>query len=205
MLFSDTYQEIENSSKGEYKEKGSKFIGYSFPVYSEEEIKNKLQEIRKKENSAHHHCYAFVLYPDKSAYRYNDDGEPSSTAGKPILRVITSNNLTNILIIVVRYFGGTKLGILGLIRSYKKTASNTIENGTIITKRIKEIYEVLFKYPDMNHVMKIIKKNKIEIIETNSSEKNCKIIFSINKNNSNTMINKFKKYHQLHIKYIKTL
>jgi len=154
-MFSDTYKEIKNPIKGLYKEKGSKFISYLFPVYSEEEVKEKLEEIRKKEHAARHHCYAYILNSDKSAQRANDDGEPSSTAGKPILGQILSNNLTNILIVVVRYFGGVKLGVPGLIRSYKTAAADAISQGIFITKTIKEQYKVSFKYSQMNDVMNI--------------------------------------------------
>ena len=205
MLFSNTYQEIKSPTKGKYNEKGSKFIGYAFPVYSEKEVKDKLQEIKKTEQSANHYCYAFILHPDKSASRFNDDGEPSSTAGRPILSIIQSKNLTNILIIVVRYFGGVKLGIPGLIRSYKKTALISIENGEVITKNIRELHEVAFKYTHMNYVMTTIKKYDAEIIKTNSSEKDCKIIFAIKYNNSDEVMKIFKKNHELHLKYIKTI
>ena len=152
-MFDNTYKEVKSLSKGIYKEKGSKFIAYSYPVYTENDVKERLQEVKKIEHSARHHCYAYLINPDKSVQRSNDDGEPSSTAGKPILRQIQSNNLTNILIVVVRYFGGVKLGVPGLIRSYKTAASDAISQGIFITKTIKEQYKVYFKYPMMNDVM----------------------------------------------------
>ncbi|MEC7863679.1 MAG: YigZ family protein, partial [Bacteroidota bacterium] len=133
-MFDDNYREIKSPATGLYKEKGSKFIAYAFPVYSEVQAKKKLENVKKLEHSARHHCYAYVLHADKSAWRANDDGEPSSTAGKPILGQIQSNNLTNILIIVVRYFGGVKLGVSGLIRSYRTAVANAISQATIITK-----------------------------------------------------------------------
>ena len=166
LMFNDIYKEIKSTTKGTYKEKGSKFIAYAFPVYSEDEVKEKLEEVKKLEHSARHHCYAYILHPDKSAQRANDDGEPSSTAGKPILGQILSNDLTNILIIVVRYFGGVKLGIPGLIRSYKTAASDAISKATIITKTIKEHYEVSFKYPQMNDVMRLVKELDLEVVNT---------------------------------------
>ena len=199
MLFSDIYQEIENQSIGEYKEKGSKFIAYAFPVYSEKEIKEKLLAIKKKDHNANHHCYAFVLNPDKSASRINDDGEPAYTAGKSIFSVIQSNNLTNILIIVVRYFGGVKLGISGLIRSYKSATSNSISNAQIIEKKMKEKYEILFKHEHMNHVMQIIKKNKLEILNTDFKI-DCKLTFAVNKNEADIIISHFKQNYKLSIK-----
>ena len=199
MLFSDIYQEIEGQSIGEYKEKGSKFISYAFPVYAEKEIKEKLLEIKKKDHNANHHCYAFVLNPDKSASNINDDGEPAYTAGRSILSVIQSNNLTNILIIVVRYFGGVKLGIRGLIRSYKSAASNSISNVQIIEKKIKEKYEILFKYEQMHHIMQIIKKNKLEILNTDFKI-DCKLTFAVNKNEADIIISLFKQNYKLSIK-----
>ena len=204
MLFTETYKELDNPSKGLYKEKGSKFIAYAFPIYTEEAVKEKIIEIKKLEKSARHHCYAFILHPDKSSIRENDDGEPKSTAGKPILAQIESNDLTNTLIIVVRYFGGVKLGITGLIRSYKTAASNAISNSNIITKKIKEIYELIFIYEEINNVMRIIKNENIKIIKK-EIDLNCRITISINKKNSDKIIRKFKDNHKVQTQYIKTI
>lgn len=203
-MFDDKYKEIKLSATGVYKEKGSRFISYSYPVYSEKDVKEKLEEIKKKEHAARHHCYAFVLNPDKSAQRSNDDGEPSSTAGKPILRQILSNDLTNILIIVARYFGGIKLGIPGLIRSYKTAAADVISKSIIITKIIKESYEVTFEYTQMNNVMLMVKKYNLKVINTDFNI-NCKLIFTIKRSQSNDIIDDFKKNHKLIIKYLKTV
>ena len=203
-MFEDTYKEIKLPTTGVYKEKGSKFIAYSFPVYSEQEVKKRLEEIKKLDHAARHHCYAFVLNPDKSGQRANDDGEPSSTAGKPILGQILSNDLTNILIVVVRYFGGVKLGIPGLIRSYKAATLEAISSAEIITKTIKEQYEVSFKYPQMNDVMRLVKEFNLKVINTDFQMK-CLLIFTVRKNKKNKALNAFNKYHQIKIKYIKTL
>ena len=203
-MFSDTYKEIKNPIKGLYKEKGSKFISYLFPVYSEEEVKEKLEEIRKKEHAARHHCYAYILNSDKSAQRANDDGEPSSTAGKPILGQILSNNLTNILIIVVRYFGGVKLGVPGLIRSYKTAAADAISQGVFITKTIKKQYKVSFKYPQMNDVMRLIKEHDLEVVTTNF-QIDCNLTFSVSKSKANSIIKTFNDNHKLKIECLKTI
>ena len=200
----DKYQEIKSSTKGIYKEKGSKFVAYSYPVYSEEEVKEKIEEVKRLEHAARHHCYAYILNPDKSAQRANDDGEPSSTAGKSILGQILSNDLTNLLIVVVRYFGGVKLGVPGLIRSYKTAASDSIAAAIIITKTIKEQYEVGFKYPQMNNVMRLVKEFDLEIINTDFRI-DCKLIFAAPKSKANTILDTFKKNHELSIKYIKTI
>ena len=204
MLFSDTYKEIKIPSKGLYKEKGSKFISYAFPVHSEEQVKQRIDDVKKIENSARHHCYAFVLHADKSAIRSNDDGEPSSTAGKPILGRIESNDLTNTLIIVARYFGGIKLGIPGLIRSYKAAAEDSLLNNKVIQKNIKEIYELEFMYENINNVMSIIKTENIDVITTDL-KLDCKIIVSISRKDAERIINLFKNNYKINTKYLKTI
>jgi len=203
-MFDDTYKEVKTHTTGIYKEKGSKFIAYAYPVYSEKQVKEKLEEVKKLEHSARHHCYAYVLHADKSAQRVNDDGEPSSTAGKPILGRILSNDLTNILIVVVRYFGGVKLGVTGLIRSYKTAASDAITDATIITKTIKEHYEVSFKYPQMNDVMRLVKEFDLEVVNTDF-QIDCNLIFAVVKSRVNNVVDTFKKNHELKIKYLKTI
>ena len=203
-MLNDTYKEVKNHTTGIYKEKGSKFIAYSYPVYSEDQVKEKLEEVRKIEYSARHYCYAYILNPDKSSQRANDDGEPSSTAGKPILGQILSNDLTNILIVVVRYFGGVKLGVSGLIRSYKTAAAVVIANSTLITKTIKEQYEVSYKYPQMNDVMRLIKEFDLEVVNTDF-QIDCKLIFAVPKSKANDILNTFKKNHELRIEYIKKI
>jgi len=203
-MFDDTYKEVKSHTTGIYKEKGSKFIAYSYPVYSEQEAKKKLEEVKKLEHSARHYCHAYVLNADKSAWRVNDDGEPSSTAGKPILGQIQSNDLTNILIVVIRYFGGIKLSVPGLIRSYKTAASIAISDAEILTKTIKEHYEVGFKYPQMKDVMRLVKEFDLEVINTNFKI-DCKLTFAVPKSKANTVADTFKKNHELSIKYIKTI
>ena len=200
-MFSDKYQEIKSPTTGIYKEKGSKFIAYSFPVFSEEDVKEKLEGVKKLEHSARHYCYAYIHNPDKSSQRANDDGEPSSTAGKPILGQILSNDLTNILIVVVRYFGGVKLGVPGLIRSYKTAAAEAISEASIITKTIKEKYEVSFKYPQMNDVMRLVKEFDLEVVNTDFQIE-CKLIFAVQKSKADTVAGTFKKNHELRIENV---
>ena len=131
MLVEDSYLEVVGSSQGLYKDKGSKFIAYVFQVKDEEDVKARMAEIRKKEYAARHHCYAYILNPDKSIQRDSDDGEPSNTAGKPILGQLLSHNLTNTLIVVGRYFGGVKLGVGGLINAYRSAAQDAFQNFAI--------------------------------------------------------------------------
>ena len=203
MMFEDTYNEIKSPSSGLYKEKGSRFISYIFPVHSLEDVKVKLEHVKKIEHSSSHQCYAFVLNPDKSAQKANDDGEPSSTAGKPILGQILSNDLTNTLIVVVRYFGGIKLGVSWLIRSYKTAASEAINNSEKIIKIIKEYYEISFKYSQMNDIMRIVKEYNLEIINTDF-QLECKLIFAVQRSNADLVKSAFNKYHEIIIIYLKT-
>lgn len=196
MLFDDTYKEIKDISRGLYKEKGSKFISYAYPLYDLISIKKQLKEIRKIEKSANHYCYAYRLHPDKSLYKFNDDGEPSYTGGKPILKQIEQYELTNILIIVVRYFGGVKLGIPGLIRSYKTAAMDAISRAQIVNKDIKEKYSVFFDPRHINDVMQIVKKYKLEIMQTEFN-KECSITFLVAKRNSSIILKIFKENQHL--------
>ena len=158
MMFDDTYNIITNSGEGLYKDKGSKFIAQAFPVSSETEAKEGIEDIKKKFHDARHHCYAYMIGPDKSCFRSNDDGEPSGTAGKPILNQILSKDLTNICVVVVRYFGGTKLGVSGLINAYKSAAREALDQTTVEERTIDEIYSLEFEYPLMNEVMRILKE-----------------------------------------------
>ena len=158
MSESDTYRTIRTLSQGAFKEKGSRFIAMAYPVSTTEEIKPILEKTRKEHHDAKHHCYAYMLGQDRITWRVNDDGEPSGTAGKPILGQINSFGLTNILIIVTRYFGGTLLGVSGLINAYRTAASSAIDNAEIVERHLHEFYEIRFPYISMNDVMKILKE-----------------------------------------------
>jgi len=203
MLFEDTYKTITTTCTGLYKEKGSKFIAIAIPVLTEESVKQKLEELRKEYYDARHHCYAYVLGPDKSAWRTNDDGEPSGTAGKPIHGQILSFDLTNILIVVVRYFGGTKLGVSGLITAYKTAAKDALSQAEIIEKTVNEIYKLEFPYQVMNDVMRIIKEENLHIID-NQSNNTCIITYSIRKNEADRIKSRFLKTHENKITYLQT-
>ncbi|MBN3520151.1 YigZ family protein [Algoriphagus lutimaris] len=160
----DTYLTIKRTSEGLYKDRSSKFFYFSYPVKNEDEIKDHLSELRKTYYDARHHCYAYVLGKDATTFRAVDDGEPNHSAGDPILGQIRSNNLTNILIVVVRYFGGTKLGMSGLIQAYKTSAALAIEENEIIEEQVLSSVEIKFSYPAMNEVMKLVKTHELEII-----------------------------------------
>ena len=160
----DTYFTIAVPSEGEYKEKGSKFIAFTYFVSDESSIKEKLEQLKKEHFKATHHCYAYRLGIDGKNYRANDDGEPSGTAGRPILGQIDSFGLTNVLIIVVRYYGGTKLGTSGLINAYREAAKNALEKSQKIEKIIESIIEVSISYNQLNEMMQFLKQYEIEII-----------------------------------------
>ena len=159
---------------------------------------------KKREKSANHYCFAYVLNMDKSIFKTSDDGEPSSTAGKPILGQIKTNDLTNVLIVVVRYFGGIKLGIPGLIKSYKNTAINAINKTKIITKNIQEEYDLFFKYSSINDVMKRIKEWNLNILESDF-DLDCKMKILVPKQKSDLVFDFFNKHKSIQIKYINSL
>lgn len=192
MLFSDTYLTIEKKSDIIFKDKGSKFLCFAFPVENEQQIKDALFQLKKEHPQANHHCYAYRLGADKLNYRANDDGEPSNTAGKPILGQIQSKDLTNILIVVVRYFGGTLLGVSGLINAYKTSAAEVIQNSTIVEKQILFNYSIHFSFEQLNDVMKLMKQLDCKITQQNF-DTNCEIQFSIRKANSEQCEEKLKK------------
>jgi uncharacterized YigZ family protein len=187
----DTYKTVKSKSEGQFKDKGSRFISFVFPVKSEDEIKPIVSEIRKAHHSARHCCYAWRIGTEKIRYRTNDDGEPSSTAGKPILGQILSLNLTNTLIVVVRYFGGTLLGVPGLINAYKFAASDALANAEIVEKFMEYELKVIFAYPEMNNVMHIIKTEKLNQIKTDLND-TCLIQLSVRKSESDRIVDLFK-------------
>ena len=166
-----------------FKEKSSKFFGYAFPLTSEDQVKPLLEPLRKKHFNAVHFCYAFQLGTDSTTFRANDDGEPSNSAGMPIYGQIQSFGVTNILVVIVRFFGGTKLGVGGLISAYKTAAQMTLENATIIEKTIDVRYLVSFDYKNMNKVMRVIKEKNILIV-AQKMETRCEIEIAIRKKNA---------------------
>lgn len=165
----DTYKTLSKVSSGLIKDRSSKFHYFAFPVKTEEEIKNHLADLRKTYYDARHHCFAWILGINGDSYRANDDGEPNHSAGDPILGQIRSNQLTNILIVVVRYFGGTKLGMSGLINAYKTAAAMAIEENEIIEEQVKSQLKISFSYPAMNEVMKLVKNQELNIIDQQMS------------------------------------
>lgn len=160
----DSYLTLATTAEGEFKDRGSKFLAYANAVHAENEVKDFLAKIRKMHPKARHHCYAYRLGLDGNDFRANDDGEPSGTAGRPILGQIDSFGLTNVLIVVVRYFGGTKLGVSGLINAYKLSAADALEHGKIEEKIIQNVYSVAFDYGIMSDIMGFLKQKNIDIL-----------------------------------------
>lgn len=200
-IYSDTYKTIAAPSKGIFKDKGSKFLAFSYPVFSEDETKQILTSIKKEFFDARHHCYAYCLGLNKETYRAFDDGEPSGTAGKPILGQIHSFDLTNIFIIVVRYFGGTLLGTSGLISAYKQASADALENANIITKTIDCIFELSFHYSAMNDIMKILKDENIS--QSNQQfDENCKMNIIVRNSKSEILVNKIHKVESAKLDFI---
>lgn len=196
----DYYFTIETSSVAEFKDRGSKFIAYSFPLKNVNDFKKHLQALKKEHPKAVHHCFAYRIGNDGNIFRISDDGEPSSTAGKPILGQIDSKNLTNILIIVVRYFGGTLLGVPGLINAYKTAASMVLQCTPFVQKAVEINYELQFNYTEMNDVMRIIKQYNCTI-HKNEIQLFCKIETGIPRNKLDEVLELFHdiKNLELHI------
>ncbi len=199
----DTYQTIENKSQGLYKEKGSKFISLAFPVRTEEEVKEILLELRKTYHDARHHCYAYVLGFEGESWRANDDGEPSSTAGKPIHGQILSRGLTNTLVVVIRYFGGTKLGVSGLINAYKLAASDALDNANIVTLTVKNIYTIGFAYQMMNDIMKMIKDEDLSIMDQHF-DTSCSITIGVRQSKADLILEKIDKIDSAVAEFVST-
>lgn len=186
----DSYKTIKCPSEGYYKDRGSKFYGYAYPISSEEELKIKIEELKKEHHTARHYCYAYRFRENYSVYRVNDDGEPTNAAGKPILGQIDAKYLTNIALVVVRYFGGIKLGVGGMMTAYKEAALNTLNNAEIIECTINDLFKVNFGYTEMNTVMRFIKDLSADIVKQ-KFEKYCIIYFTIRQKNAKRAIEKF--------------
>ena len=200
----DTYKTITTPSEEVlFKDKNSKFFSYAFPVNKEEDIKPAIDSLKEQHQKAGHFCYAYQFGTDKKelSYRANDDGEPSNSAGMPIYGQIQSYNVTNILIVVVRYFGGVKLGVSGLINAYRTGAQMALEASKIITKTINIDYCISFEYKNMNKVMRIIKEKNLNI--TNQVlELDCKIYISVRKNNAESIFEIFNNQFEIKIEAV---
>ena len=191
-MFNYTYRTIAKESEGLYKEKGSRFIALVYPVRTEEEVKQHVADVKKKYYDARHHCYAYILGANKDAYRMNDDGEPSGTAGRPIHGQLLSKDLTDTLIIVIRYFGGIKLGVSGLINAYKTAAKDALDNNTIVEKFVEEDYQLRFPPLSMNKVMQLLKRETVKITDQ-QYDTDCIIRFTVQKRDADNLLEALRK------------
>ena len=194
----DTYRTIRDLSEGYYTEKRSRFLSFALPVHTPDEVKTLIDAYRKKYYDARHVCWAYMLGPDRTTFRANDDGEPSSTAGKPILGQINSNNLTDILIIVVRYFGGIELGTSGLIVAYRTAAAEAIAAAHIEERTVDETITITFEYPHLNSVMRIVKEDKPDVL-TQSFELTCEMTLRIRQSRMDALKSRLLKVDSLRI------
>ena len=194
----DTYRTISDLSEGYYTEKRSRFLSFALPVRTPDEVKTQLDIYRKKYYDARHVCWAYMLGPDRTIFRANDDGEPSSTAGKPILGQINSNNLTDILIIVVRYFGGIELGTSGLIVAYRTAAAEAIAAAHIEERTVDETITITFEYPHLNSVMRIVKEDKPDVL-AQSFELTCEMTLRIRQSRMDALKSRLLKVDSLRI------
>ena len=204
MLFDDTYKTIKFFSEGIFRDKGSKFIGYAYPIKSEVEVKEIIAKLKNEHNKARHFCWAIRLTADRNVFKLNDDGEPSGTAGRPILNTLLSLDITNVLVVVVRYFGGTLLGVPGLINAYKTATVEALNANEIVTKTINDIYEVNFDYLAMNQVMRIIKDEDLNVLNQ-TFDTHCIIKFEVRKSNLNLVLAKLEKIEGIKLSYVGTL
>ncbi|WP_300110237.1 YigZ family protein [uncultured Alistipes sp.] len=195
-MVADSYRTIAGAAEAIYKEKSSKFLAYAYPVQSEEQIRTLVEALHKRYYDATHHCYAWRLGPKGEAFRANDDGEPSGTAGKPILGQLLSHELTDCLIVVVRYFGGTKLGVSGLIAAYRESAAEAIAAAQIIERTVDRIIRFEFSYLSMNDVMRIIKEEQPEIREQ-AFDNLCRMSVAIRESRAEGLIGKLAKVEGL--------
>lgn len=200
---SDTYKTISSSSHGIYKERGSRFVSIAVPVTGLDEIKSFIDKTKREHHEARHHCYAYMVGHERVIWRVNDDGEPTGTAGKPILGQINSFCLTNILIIVSRYFGGTLLGVSGLIKAYRSAALSAIKNAEITIKTINEYYEVTYPFTSMNDVMTILKEENIGQSEQ-SFDLECRILLNFRLSVKEKVLNRLTRIDGLKYRYIET-
>lgn len=192
MESSDEFKTLSKLVVGDpFKEKGSKFLGYAYPLSSQEEVDRILQAQKKEHPKARHWCYAWQLGVEKPVFRYNDDGEPNNSAGKPIYGQIQSFKVTNVMLVVVRYFGGTKLGVGGLVTAYKTAAKMALENAVIVKKTLKESFSLQFEYVHMDKIMRVIKENDLQILNK-KMELDCLFEISVRKNKVIQVIDLFK-------------
>lgn len=203
-LFEDTYFTIEETAEGIFRDKGSKFIAYAYPFKDENKLKEIIAELKSLHPKARHHCWAYRLSPDRTVFRVNDDGEPSGTAGRPILNALLSKDVTNIFVVVVRYFGGTLLGVPGLINAYKTATQVALANAVIVQKTVNDVYQIDFEYLAMNDVMRIIKDENTTVLDQ-QFDNACTMTVEMRKMQVNSFVTKMEKVEGAKFNYLRTL
>ena len=203
-LFDDTYKTITTVSEGLYRDRGSKFVAYAYPLRDEAEVKEKLAAVRAEHPKARHHCWAYRLTPDRSVFRINDDGEPSGTAGRPILNTLLSADVTNVLVVVVRYFGGTLLGVPGLINAYKSAAQDALSVATIVELTVNDVYRVTVAYEQLNEVMRIVKAEDLNIIKQDFDNQ-CTVELEIRQNQVGPVVGRLEKVEGAKTVFLRTV
>ena len=200
----DSYKTIKSPSEGLFKDKGSKFLAFAYPFENESEIKNIIEPLRKEHFKAVHFCYAYRIGLDKNNFRVNDDGEPSGSAGRPILNVLLSKEITNILIVVVRYWGGTLLGVPGLINAYKSATEEAIANAEVIEKTVNDVYQITFGYVHMNDIMKVVKDFYLKI-RNQQFDNQCVIEVEFRQSISPKVVGRFEKIDEIEVEFLRTV
>lgn len=202
-LFDDTYQTIASPATGLFRDRGSKFIAYAYPFRDESQLKEAIAALKSEHPKARHHCWAYRLTPDRSVFRVNDDGEPSGTAGRPILNTLLSHDLTNVLLVVVRYFGGTLLGVPGLINAYKMAAQDALANAEIVEQTVNDTYRIAFGYPQLNDVMRVVKDEGLSVVRQ-EFEQACVLEFDVQQSRVNAVIGRLEKLEDTQITYLRS-
>ncbi|WP_428654875.1 IMPACT family protein [Runella sp.] len=204
MLFDDSYRTIVTSVEGLFRDRGSKFLAFAYPIQNEEDAKQCLLALRELHPKANHHCYAFRLGLDRTHFRANDDGEPSGSAGKPILNTLYAHDLTNLLVVVVRYFGGTLLGVPGLINAYKAATEEALGQAQIVIKYVRDVYTLTYPYEQMNEVMKVIKTFDL-VPQKQQFDNECSLQLEIRKTMLNQVLGKLEKIEALQLDFEGTI
>ncbi|AEI48522.1 Uncharacterized protein family UPF0029, Impact, N-terminal [Runella slithyformis DSM 19594] len=204
MLFDDSYQTIATPVEGLFRDRGSKFLAFAYPIQNEEDVKRLLLTLRELHPKANHHCFAYRLGLDRSNFRANDDGEPSGSAGKPILNTLYAHDLTNLLVVVVRYFGGTLLGVPGLINAYKAATEEALAQAQIVTKHVRDVYTLTYPYEQMNEVMKVIKMFDLTP-QKQQFDNECTLQIEIRKTLLNQVLGKLEKIEALQLDFEETI
>lgn len=200
----DIYKTISAPAEGVFRDKGSKFIAYVFPITEEEVVREHLAEVRALHPKARHHCWAYRLSPDRQVFRINDDGEPSGSAGRPILNMLLSYDVTNVFVVVVRYFGGTLLGVPGLINAYKTATKEALDAAEIIEKTVNDVYRVEFDYLAMNDVMRVVKEENLHVLNQ-EFDNECKLVFELRQNEAAKVVGRMEKIDGVLIQYLRTV